>query len=88
VLNQPGTLNFTITASDPDTSVSGDKITKIELMADNGVVVTSKTFSAYNVTWSPSVSNTQHYKYYFFRVYTAGKTDGATAYIAPVWTGF
>lgn len=85
VLQKPSALSFSISATDPDTSSSGDCITRIEIVGDNGVLVDSQTFSAHSVTWD--VACPAVYNYYFARVWTADKGDGPTAYSAPIWTG-
>jgi hypothetical protein len=82
-LYSPTSLNLEISISDPDTGVAGDKITKIDVIGNNGTVVGSQTFSAHSVTWNPSYAVSQ--KYYFLAIYAADKTDGPTAYSAPVW---
>jgi len=84
VLQSPSSLTLDIAVSDPDTGNANDKITKIEVIGNNGTVLGSKTFSAHAVTWAP-VYSTVSQKYYFIRVYAADKTDGPTACSAPVW---
>ncbi len=84
VLYGPTSLNMEVAVSDPDTGVAGDKITKLEVLGNNGALMASKTFDAHSVTWYPAFGSVTQ-KYYFARVYTAGKTDGPTACSAPVW---
>ncbi|MCC2683632.1 MAG: hypothetical protein K0R75_531 [Paenibacillaceae bacterium] len=84
VLDNPATLNFAITVADPDTGDENDKITKIEIIGDRGAVAASQAFDEHSVTWNTSLN--AQYRYYFLKIYTAGKKDGATAYAAPVWT--
>jgi hypothetical protein len=93
-LNRPDTLAFRIAISDPDTSDPKDKITKIDLVTDGGVVVeTHEPTPAHAVTWSPTIRNSTN-KYYFVRVWSASggdtpeaKPDQPVAWLAPVWTG-
>ncbi len=83
-LNSPSTLNFAITVSDPD---AGDRITKIELLKDNGVLVQAHTLASpqASVTWKPTITDTTS-KYFFLRVYNEGSTS-PMAWVAPTWTG-
>ena len=78
VLQDPSSLAFSITASDPDTGDPDDRITKIEIVGDNGELVGSKEFSAHSVTWNATYA--PRYKYCFVKVYTADKADGPAAY--------
>jgi hypothetical protein len=82
-LTSPASLDFRVSVSDPDIGDAGDCITKIEIVGDKGAVVATKDFSAYAVTWQTTCD--PKCKYYFVKVYTADKTDGPTAYSAPVW---
>lgn len=83
VITSPKSLEFTVDVSDPDTSDLGDKITKIEIVGGNGKLVASKDFSAHTASFSASTA--PGCKYYFVKVYAADKTDGPTAYSAPIW---
>ena len=93
-LNRPDTLSFNISAADPDTSDPKDKITKIDIVKDGGVVVQAYTPKpSYSVQWNPIVKDTAS-KFFFVRIWTAGGGDapGAdpanpVAWLAPVWTG-
>jgi hypothetical protein len=78
VLRNPSSLAFSVTASDPDAGDPNDRITKIEIVGDNGVVVGSKEFSEHSVSWTATYA--PQYKYYFVKVYTADKADGPAAY--------
>lgn len=80
----PSTFNFHIWAHDPDTEDPNSKITKIEIMKDNGELMISKSFDDYTVQWNPVIEDSNS-DYFFVRVWSAGKTDGPTAYVAPVW---
>ena len=83
-LSNPSTFRFAITASDPD---AGNRITKIEILKDNGVVVLTHTPASpqASVTWNPTLNDTTS-KYFFLRVYNESRT-GVTAWVAPTWTG-
>jgi hypothetical protein len=78
VLKDPTSLAFSITASEPDTGDPDDRITKIEIVGDNGELVGSKEFLAHSVTWNATYA--PRYKCYFVKVYTADKADGPAAY--------
>lgn len=92
-LSSPSTFNFSITVSDPD---SADKITKIEIMKNNGTgatVAASQTFNSTSVTWSPTITDSTS-KYFYVRVYNATGGDASSpvpsdpvAWLAPIWTG-
>jgi hypothetical protein len=92
-LSSPSTFNFAITISDPD---AADRITKIEIMKNNGtgaVVVASQTFNSTSVTWNPTINDTTS-KYFYVRIYNATGGDAPTAnpvnpvaWLAPIWTG-
>lgn len=84
VLQNPARLKFDIRAWDPDTQAPQDRITKIEIVGDDDVLVASKTFDAHKAEWAPELE--AKYKYYLLKVYTAEMPD-PTAYLAPVWTG-
>jgi hypothetical protein len=83
-LGSPSTLHFAITASDTD---AGDRISRIEILKDNGVLVQAHTLATpqASVTWNPTISDTTS-KYFFLRVYNEGSTS-PMAWVAPVWTG-
>ena len=76
-------LKFEIEATDPDEANADDRITRIELIGKDGAVLASQDFDAHSVTWEPTAAADQ--PYYFVLVYSADKTDGPTAYSAPVW---
>lgn len=70
------TINFTITARDPDP----EPIT-LELY-DNGALVATQAFSNSNVTWNIAATGYGSH-YYYVR---ATQSDGDIAYTAPIWT--
>jgi hypothetical protein len=94
ILKQPVVFDFDITISDPDTNNPKDRITKIDVVKDGGVV--AKTYApdpASSVRWHASLQDATN-KYFFVRVWNAGGGDapGAdpakpVAWLAPVWTG-
>jgi hypothetical protein len=83
-LSNPSTFNFAITVSDPD---AGDRISKIEILKDNGVLVQAHTLATpqASVSWNPTINDTTS-KYFFLRVYNEGGTT-PMAWVAPTWTG-
>lgn len=93
-LDRPENFKFHISISDPDTGKAGDKVTKIDIVKDGGVVVlTDKPVPACSVEWKPIIHDATN-KYFFVRVWNAGGGDTAgtdpakpVAWLAPVWTG-
>lgn len=85
-LDKPTTLRFAIIASDPDTTNAKNRITKLDIVTDNGIVVETHTPDpAHAVTWNPTVENNTG-KYFFVRIWNASSPD-PIAWLAPVWTG-
>jgi len=93
-LQRPTVLHFDIAVSSPDTGSTKDKITKIDIVKDHGVVAQEYTAEpGYSVHWAPAIEDSTS-RYFFVRVWTAGGGDapGAdpgkpVAWLAPVWTG-
>ena len=77
----PEELNFTVTLFDPD---STDTITKVELVANSGIVAYSWTDPNQIASGQLEVTLKPDYSYYFVRVTQA---DGDLAVTAPVWVG-
>ncbi len=79
-LDKPDTFRFDISISDPDTTEPKDKITKIDIVKDGGVVVQTYTPMPpdYSVTWSPTIEDSTS-KYFFVRVWNAGGGDAPKA---------
>ncbi|MCI0476565.1 MAG: CehA/McbA family metallohydrolase, partial [Anaerolineales bacterium] len=75
-ISATATINFTITARDPD----AEPLT-LELY-DNGALVATQTFSAADVTWNVAIPG-RALHYYYVR---ATQADSDIAYTAPVWT--
>lgn len=79
-LGKTDNLNFTINVSDPD---AADKIAKISIIANGGVVVASKDgFNSNTADWNFTIA--PQYDYYYVRVDEADKDIAVTA---PLWTG-
>ena len=93
-LDRPQALKFNISINDPDTGNPKDKITKIDIVKDGGVVAQEYTPEpGYSVEWSPTINDSAS-KVFWVRVWNAGGGDapGADpakpiAWLAPVWTG-
>ncbi len=94
-LNGDKVFKFDISISDPDTNNPKNKITKIDIVKDNGEVVQTYDISTpdYTVQWSPTINDAAN-KYFFVRVYNACGGDAPKAdakkpiaWLAPVWTG-
>ncbi len=93
-LLRPDSFQFDIWIHDPDTAKPEDRITKIDLVKDDGVVVEEYTPTpAHAVTWRPMIRDAAS-RYFFVRVWNAGGGDAAradpkqpVAWLAPVWTG-
>lgn len=94
-LNHNKTFKFEISISDPDTNKPSNKITKIDIVKDNGKVIKSHEVANpdYKVQWNPEIEDATN-KYFFVRIYNAGGGDAPVAdpqkpiaWLAPVWTG-
>ena len=97
-LNNPKNFKFDIQINDPDTGNPKDKITRIDIVKDNGEVVeTYNPTPAFAVKWNPTINDATN-KYFFIRVWNAGGGDATgskaksdptkpMAWLAPVWTG-
>ncbi len=88
-------FKFDISISDPDIINPKDRITKIDIVKDNGEIVKTYelTYPDYTVQWNPVIVDGTN-KYFFVRIYNAGGGDapGADAqepiaWLAPIWTG-
>ena len=78
-LDNPTTLNFSVSVKDPDAS---DTISKISIIVDGGVVATEKTFDGNSANWDFTLP--PQYNYYYVRIVEGDKDIAVTA---PVWTG-
>lgn len=89
ILTRPDVYRFDIAVSDPDTGNPKDKITKIDIVKDGGVVVQTYTPTPdYSVHWTPEIHDSTS-KFFFVRVWNAGggDPDKPVAWLAPVWSG-
>lgn len=94
-LNGEKVFKFDISINDPDTNNPQDKITKIDIVKDNGQVVQTLEvpISDYSIKWSPVINDAAN-TYFFIRIWNAGGGDAPKAdpqkpiaWLAPVWTG-
>jgi hypothetical protein len=93
-LDRPAIFKFDIEIRDPDTGNPKDRITKVDIVRDGGIVAQEYAPEpAYSVDWQPTITDTAS-RYFFVRVWTAGGGDapGAdpskpVAWLAPIWTG-
>lgn len=77
-LDNPTKLNFSILVNDPD---SMDKIAKISIISNGGVIAEQKTFDSNTAAWEFQLD--PKYSYYYVRV---EQTDKDIAVTAPIWT--
>jgi predicted extracellular nuclease len=77
-LDAPETLNITIDISDPDQS---DKIGKVSIISNGGMVVASRSFDDNEALWELELD--AQYSYYYVRV---DQGDMDIAVTAPIWT--
>ena len=93
-LDRPDVVQFDIEVTEPDTNEPKDKITRIDIVKDGGIV--AQTFNpepAFSIKWNPTIADPTN-KYFFVRVWNAGGSRAPTvkggnpvAWLAPVWTG-
>lgn len=92
-IGTPDTANFEIVVNDPDSTRPSDRITRIEVVGQGGVVLASQTFDAHQATWSTVVPRNGH-AYMLVRVFTAAYPEPSAtqdkgynfaAVAAPVW---
>lgn len=86
-LSSPSTITFVVTANDPDTGVSDDRITLIEIVDPTGAVVASTTLSTYSTVWTSSAVSVSGKKYFYVRARNTGSGTASMAWAAPIWTG-
>src|SRR5450830_633499 len=79
-LDNPSTLDFSITFGDAETT---DIITKVSVIANGGVVVASTNPNTNQGTWNFTMP-TDPYSFYYVRI---DQADTDVAVTAPVWTG-
>ncbi len=94
-LDRTDIFQFDISISDPDTDNPKDKITKVEIVKDRGVVAETlvPAAPAHAIAWKPTIRDTSS-KYFFIRIWSAGGGDAPKpdpekpmTWLAPVWTG-
>jgi len=78
ILEDPDVLNIKVEIYDPDEE---DKIGKVSIISNGGVVVDSRTFNDNEAEWELELD--PQYSYYYVRVDQADKDIAVTA---PVWT--
>ena len=81
-LSSPDKLNFSIQVNEPDLDDSTQKISKIDIISNGGVIAATKTFDDHNVGWNFELD--PRYDYYYARVTQANKDISVTA---PIWVG-
>ena len=74
-----GTVDFEIYVNDPD----DEDLVSLDLITDQGIVVTSTVPTASEATWSFSLDITAGVHYYYVR---AVQRDGDRTVSAPIWT--
>ncbi|MDX9882950.1 MAG: CehA/McbA family metallohydrolase [Prolixibacteraceae bacterium] len=79
ILKKPKKLNILIEIEDPD---SQDKINRIDIITEGGLVAHSKEFSSNIVKWELEADPAK--RYYFLRIVQA---DNDLAFSSPIWTG-
>src|SRR5699024_9026368 len=82
ILNSPEKLDISININEPDTDDEEQKIKRVELISNGGVVSASKDFDEHKVDWNFELEPI--YDYYYVRVVQANKDISVTA---PVWVG-
>jgi hypothetical protein len=86
-LSSPSTITFVVTASDPDTGDANDRLTLIQIVDPNNVVVASTTISTYNTVWTSPAVSVSGKKYFYVRARNVGSGTSTMAWTAPIWTG-
>ncbi|MES2697406.1 MAG: DNRLRE domain-containing protein [Verrucomicrobiota bacterium] len=87
-LGSPSTITFVVTASDPDTGDSGDRITLIEVVDPSGTVVAnSGTLSTHSIVWTSPAVSVSGKKYFYVRARNGGSGSTPMSCAAPIWTG-
>ncbi len=80
-LYSPNEYDLSVQIEDPDTEYNDDKITKLELITDNGEVLETHETDSHTVDWRKTISPAGE-KYLYLRITAA---DQQRAYTAPVW---
>lgn len=77
-------LHFCIFAEDPDISDASARITKMEIVGENGNVVASKNFSNHKVSWETDIERGKQ-RYFYVTIYNSSSASLPVAFMAPVW---
>ena len=92
-IGTPDTTSVEIVVNDPDSTRPSDRITRIEVVGQGGVVLASQAFDSHQATWSPVVPRNGH-AYMLVRVFTAAYPEPSStqdrgynfaAVAAPIW---
>lgn len=81
-ISRPDKLNISINVNEPDTDNPDEKITRIELISNGGLVSASKYFDTHYVDWNFELDPI--YDYYYVKVIQA---NGDISVTAPIWVG-
>ncbi len=81
-LNNPEKLNISININEPDTDDPQQKITKVELISNGGLVSARENFDDYKVDWNFQLNSM--YDYYYVKVTQKNRDISVTA---PIWVG-
>jgi hypothetical protein len=85
VEEKPAEVKIKAVISDPDTGNLGDKIAKVEVIGNSGIVVKTWTGSGHSGTFEATLTGKDtDSSYYYLRVTQADKNIAVTA---PVWLG-
>lgn len=76
---KPNSLDVKISVEDPDLT---DKIERVSIIANGGVVVATKAITDNKIDWNVTLDPS--YSYYYVRVEEADKDSAVTA---PIWVG-
>jgi hypothetical protein len=84
IIPDRSSLLMRVSVSDPDTNNNSERIAKVIVYCNYGLVVTEQTFSAFNVKWEYELNQPQldQGSYYYVKVFNS---DGDFAITAPVW---
>lgn len=81
-LRSPDKLNVSININEPDVDDLDQKITRVELISNGGVVAASQNFDNYDIDWNFQLD--PMYDYYYVRV---AQANGDISVTSPIWVG-
>lgn len=81
-LSSPDKLNISININEPDTDDPEQKIKKVQLISNGGIVSSTKDFDDYIVDWNFELD--PMYDYYYVKVVQA---NGDISVTSPIWVG-